>query len=259
MKLAWVLLLAACGGGGGFPTDAAPEPPPPGAKFSLAWTLIDTNGQPITCAQVGANFVGVTLRNRDVMGGTIEVLGCSSGSATSLLSFTPGIYDINYELTGAVGRLAQAPAATGIELKSGETAELPPIVFTVDATGKLDLVINTGITGGNCAAGAGVDNFTITLQHSGVGGACEPVTFDITPGTPTSYTVNCATPVLSTCIDTTQTLSVPTLPSGSYRLDVKGKIGGVDCFTNGATIVVPPLSQTLNHTVNLTQQTTAGC
>lgn len=258
MNLAWVvLLLAACGGGGGFPTDAAPEPPPPGARFSLSWTLADTEGQPITCAQVGANFVAVTLRNRDVMGGNIEVLGCSSGSATSLLTFTPGIYDISFELTGAVGRLAQAPAVTGIELKSGETAELPPIAFTVDATGKLELVLDTGITGGNCAGGAGVDNFTITLQHTG--GDCEPVTFDIAPGTPTSYTVNCATPVLSTCIDTTQKLSVPSLPSGSYRLDVKGKIGGVDCFTNTATIVVPPLSQTLNHTVNLTQQTTAGC
>src|SRR5688572_28692821 len=133
MKFLWVVLVAACGGGGGFPTDAAPEPPPAGGKFSVEWTLNDTNAQPITCDQVSASFVTVTMRNRGVQGGSVEVFGCASAMATSLLSFTPGIYDISFELKGqgAIGQLALASPALGIEIKANETAVLPPIAFTV--------------------------------------------------------------------------------------------------------------------------------
>ena len=47
-------LVAACGGGGGFP-DAPPiDMPPPLGTFSLAWTVKDTGGNPITCDQIGA-------------------------------------------------------------------------------------------------------------------------------------------------------------------------------------------------------------
>jgi hypothetical protein len=257
MKRFWVVLVAACGGGGGFPTDSGPEAPVAGGKFSLAWTLKDTNNQAITCGQVGGNFVSVTLRNRAVSGASVESFSCASAMATSLLSFTPGIYDISFELTGTVGQLAVATTVLAVEIKANETAVVPPVTFTVDATGKLSLAINTGESGGNCNGGAGVDNFTITLQHTGA--ACEPVTFNITPGNPSSYTVDCDNPVLANCIDNTQTLAVPSLPSGSYRIVVKGLIGGVDCWTTTQTIVVPPLSKTLTQTLNLTHQTTSGC
>src|SRR5688572_20904608 len=126
MRCFALVLVAACGGGGGFPVDAPPEGPPVGGKFSVAWTLQDTNNQPITCGQVGGSLITVTLRNRDVQGGFVEVFGCTSGMATSLLSFTPGTYDISFQLNGMVGNgmtgeLALAAPAIGVEIEANET------------------------------------------------------------------------------------------------------------------------------------------
>ncbi len=256
-RLLVVVSLAACGGGGGFPTDSPPEAPPVGGKFQLAWSVTDLAATTIPCAQVGAAFVTVTLRNRAVQGASTEVFSCTSGMATSLLSFTPGTYDLSFELGGTSGVIGTAPAVTGIEITSGGTVTVDPITFAVDATGKLELFLNTAIAGGNCNGGANVDNFTITLTHTAA--ACEPVTFEISNGPPNSYAVDCTTPPLSNCIDNDQKLSVPTLPSGSYQIVVKGKIGGIDCFTNTSTLIVPPNSKTLMQTLGLTKLTTAGC
>ena len=260
-RLLVVVSLAACGGGGGFPTDSPPEALPVGGKFQLAWSVTDLAAATIPCAQVGADFVTVTLRNRGVQGASTEVFSCSSGMATSLLTFTPGTYDLSFELGGASGGasglIGTAPAVLGIEIASGGTVTVDPITFAVDATGKLELLVNTGNAGGNCTGGAGVDDFTITLTHTGA--ACEPVTFDLSNGPPNSYTVDCASPPLSNCIDNDQKLSVPTLPSGSYQIVVKGKIGGIDCFTNTTTLLIPPNSKTLTQTLGLTKLTTAGC
>ncbi len=256
-RLLAVVTVAACGGGGGFPTDSPPEAPPPGGKFQLSWKVTDLADTTIPCAQVGANFVTVTLRNRAVQGASTEVFSCAAGEATSLLTFAPGIYDLTFELGGASGVIGTAPAVMGIEIVSNDTVTVDPITFAVDNTGKLELFLNTAVTGGNCNGGAGVNNFTITLTHSGA--ECEPVTFDISNGPPNSYTVDCANPALSNCIDNDQKLSVATLPSGSYQIVVQGKIGGVDCFTNTSTLVIPPNSKTLMQTLGLTKLTTAGC
>ncbi len=227
----------------------------------MTWAVTDTNALAIPCSQVGGNFVTVTLRNRAVQGGSTEVFSCSSLMATSLLSFAPGIYDLSFELGGTVGLLTTAPTATGIEFKNDQTAAVPPVTFAVDATGKMDLFVNSGVVGGNCAGGAGINNTTITLAHSG-GGVCEPVTFNISAGATGvagTYTVNCAAPVQAGCINNDQKLSVPTLPSGGYQIQVKGKIGGTDCWTNTTNLTVPPLSKTLMQTLNLSHQVITGC
>jgi hypothetical protein len=257
MKRLLVVAFAACGGGGGFPTDSAPEAPPPGGRFQLSWSVTDLAANTIPCGSIGANFVTVTLRNRAIQGASTEVFSCTSGMATSLLTFAPGIYDLSFELGGTTGLIGTAPAVQGIEIVANQTVTIEPIAFAVDNTGKLEVFINTGVTGGNCNGGAAVDNFTITLEHTGA--ACEPVTFAIDPGPPNSYAVDCANPVLANCIDNDQKLSVATLPSGSYRIAVRGKVGGIDCWTNTSTINVPPNSQTLMQTLNLTKLATVGC
>ncbi len=254
-----LLSVGACGGGGGFPVDADTEPPPPPAKFSLAWSVTDTNAQTITCDQVGGTFVTVSLRNRAVQGGETESFTCASMMATSLLSFTPGTYDLTFELSGASGTLATATPAMGIELKSGETTTLDPITFAVDATGSMALLLETGVAGGNCGGGAGVASTTISLAHTDT--TCEPVTFTIAAGatgTAGTYTVDCANPPVAGCIDHDQTLSVASLPSGNYRIDIKQTVGANDCYLTNQTIVVPPQGGTLTQTFDLTHQTT-GC
>lgn len=267
-RLLAVMSLAACGGGGGFPTDSPPEAPPVGGRFSLSWSVTDLNAAVIPCGQIGASFVTVTLRNRAIQGASTEVFSCISGTATSLMTFTPGLYDLSFELGGPgggdptgvgtpTGVIASAPAALALEITSGGTVTVDPITFAVDATGKVELFVTTGNAGGNCAGGAAIENVTLSLTHTGA--ACEPVTFDISNGPPSSYAVNCAAPPLSACIDNDQKLSVPTLPSGNYRLAVSGKIGGLDCYSTTATLIVPPNSKTLPQTIGLTKLTTPGC
>lgn len=229
----------------------------------MSWSVTDLNAAVIPCGQIGASFVTVTLRNRAIQGASTEVFSCTSGMATSLMTFTPGLYDLSFELGGtplpgeSSGVIGSAPAALAIEITSGGTVTIDPITFAIDATGKVELSLTTGNAGGNCVGGAAIDNVTLSLTHTGA--ACEPVTFDISNGPPSTYAVDCAAPPLSACIDTDQKLSVPTLPSGNYRLAVIGKIGGLDCYSTTATLIVPPNSKLLMQTIGLTKLTTPGC
>jgi len=255
-----VLAIGGCGGGGGFPSDAAIDSPPPGGKFSLSWSVTDPNGQPITCSQVGAQIVTLTLRDPGVLGSTIEVFGCTSAMATSP-AISPGVYDITFELKGLAGVLATAPNQVGIEIKSAQTTALTPITFALEATGGLELLLASNQPDGNCApapTGAGITATTITLAHTG--GACEPVTFEIAAGATQpagTYTVNCAAPTLAPCIENDQKITVSNVPSGGYQVQIRGKVGANDCWTNNDAFQVPPLSQVLKQTLSLAQQ--PGC
>ena len=257
--LAVAFAVAGCGGGGGFPSDAAIDSPPPGGKLSVAWSLTDTGGQPITCDDVGGQLVTMVLRNHNVQGASTEVLGCTSASGTTS-TVVPGIYDVDFELHGLVGQLTTATQQQAVIVMSGQITELAPVTFVVDATGALELNLVTGKAtncGATSASGAGITGTTISLVHAG--GACEPVTFTIS-GTPAStYTVDCASPVEAPCIEADQTLTVASMPSGNYAIHVRGKIGPTDCYQNDDLMRVPPLMKLLKQTLNLAKQTTPGC
>jgi hypothetical protein len=255
------LALAACGGGGGFPADAEPDSPPPGGRFSLAWTITDADGAPIDCNRVGAQIVSLSLRNLSAAGGFSEAFTCSNLMGTSA-AFPPGIYEINFALTGLAGELATAPVQQNIELRSNETTMLEPIGFAVEATGGVELRLETNQPGGNCnamaAMGAGIDTMTLVVRRTDL--SCEPVTFQVSAGATrpaSTYTVNCDNPALALCIENDQLLTAQPVPSGSYRLQIRGKIAGTDCWTNDDTIVVPPLSKLLKSTLNLVKS--PGC
>jgi hypothetical protein len=248
----FVVVLAACGGGGGFPPDAAIDSPPPGGRFSLAWSVTDTDAQPIDCKQVGAQVVSIGVRNLAGAGGSTEAFTCNSLMGTSG-PLTPGFYELTFSLTGLAGELATAPSVINVELKSGDTTTLDPITFAVDAVGGLEIVLQANQPGGNCASelvsppGAGITDTTITLTHAD--GTCEPVTFAISTGG--TYTVDCANPALGPCFENTIKLTAPTLPSGDYRIHVRGKRAAVDCWSNDDSLAIPPLQKTLQTTLNL--------
>jgi hypothetical protein len=259
-----LVMLVACGGGGGFPADAGPAPPEPTGKFSLAWSVTNTASEPIACNTIGGNVITVTLRNRAVQGGSTEVFTCSSLMGVSA-PIAVGVYDMTFSLTGGVGELAVAPAQNGIVITEGATVPLTMLAFAVDATGGLELKLSANQTGGNCGLvanmGAGITGTQIVLTHA-TGGACEPLTFAISAGATQpagSYTVNCATPVEIGCIESDQKLTVSNVPSGNYKIAVRGKIATASCWTNDDSLVVPPLSRVLNTTLNLAKQTIVGC
>ena len=264
-------LVAACGGGGGFP-DAPPiDMPPPLGTFSLAWTVKDTGGNPITCDQIGAQAVTVLTRNRAIQGGSTEVFTCSTlmGGSQGLV---PGTYDLDFELGGVggvvgTGIIATSPRQMGIVIKSGENVTLTPLAFSVNATGGIKVNLSANKPGGNCGSvgnnGAGITGVTLTLQHT-TGGACEPVTFTIAPNATLpggSYTVNCTSPTVAPCIEADQQLSVTSVPSDGYQLHVRGKVATANCWTNDDTLPVPPLGRDVMRILNFAAAAsgTPGC
>jgi hypothetical protein len=171
---------------------------------------------------------------------------------------------MTFELNGLAGLIATTPAQNGIVIRSNETVALQPLAFAVDATGGLELLISSNQSAGNCAPtaamGAGITNTTITLAHTD--NTCEPVTFQISAGATQpagTYTVDCANPALAACIENDQKLTVAPVPSGNYRIQIRGKVGDLDCWNNDDSLVVPPLSKILKTTLNLAKQTTVGC
>lgn len=257
-------LLAGCGSGGGFFDAAVREDViPPGGTFSAQWMVTDLGGSPIECPKIGGQFMTVLLRNRALPIGEAEVFGCSSLSGQSKV-VPAGIYDIRFELSGVAGVLATAPEQMAIEIKSNENTPLAPLVFAVDAQGGLALRLDSNKAGGNCGAapnGGGITSTTITLEHAG-GGACEPVTFAISAGATKpagTYTVNCQTPAIGPCIENDQQLTVSNVPSDSYTIHVRGRIGAINCFLNDDSFQVGTGGMVLTRTLNYAQQTIPGC
>jgi hypothetical protein len=264
--------LAACGSGGGFP-DARPiDSPIPGGRFAVSWTVTDNGGQPISCDPIGAQSITAAIHNRAVEGGETEVFVCSTGSGESQ-AFTPGIYDMDFQLNGAIvlpaipdGVIARAAPQLGVLLESGKTTQLAPLAFKLDVTGGLALHFDAGKAAGNCAAtganGAGITTTSISLVKNR-DSSCAAVTLDIAAGATQparTYTIDCATPVDGPCIDSDQVITVMGVPSDSYTIHIKGKTVPTMCWTNNDALQVPPNGVTLTHTLNLALTTgTPGC
>jgi hypothetical protein len=259
------LALAACGDGGGFPDAPIDQGTPTNGSFSVMWAVQDTNATPINCDRVAGQSVTVILHEKGTQGGFTEAFTCGTGMGSA--SIPPGEYDMNFELRSAAGILATSPQQTPVFIKSDETTALAPLVFRVDATGSLDLAVSSNTAGGNCADtsanGAGITTMSLTLE-SASGATCQPVTFNVSAGasgTAGTYMVNCSSPTLVSCLHADQRLTVSSVPSGNYRIHVRGnKAGGNDCWTNDDTFAIPALGMTLTRTLNLAfQSTVPGC
>jgi hypothetical protein len=255
---------AGCGDDGGFPLDApAPDGSAAHGTVSLAWSLQDLDGQPIQCDQVGASTVSLALRARGQVAGAADSFSCNNSPSTSRV-LDPGTYDVTLELHAGANTIATVPEQPGIVIVDGMTTPLAPVTFVVDARGSLVLSLAAPPATTNCGApsamGAGIDGVTITLTQAG--GGCAPVTFVHTKnGAPLPpYTVSCSSPAVAACIESDETLTVPTLASGPYTIHVRGTIGAVECWKNDDALQVPALGKPLTTTLNLALQAgTPGC
>ena len=253
----------ACGDGGGFPDAREIDAPPPPGQFTITWSLTDANGAPITCDEIGAISVTVSLRNRSVQGGFTEVFTCGTGMGTSE-RIVPGLYDLSFSLVGPGGDpmmdglIVAATPQLGVQITSGAETALDPVRFAVQATGGVALTVDAPATGANCAPvaqqGAGITTMTLSLER---GGVCQPVTLMVGA---TPYTVNCTTPTPRACIENTETITATNLPSGNYTIRIRGSRGVDECFSNNDQLPVPPLGRTLTRALNLAQaQTPMNC
>ena len=248
---------ASCGSGGGFPIDAGGSSLP--GTVTLAWSLTDLTGAPITCDQVGANSVAITLQGRTSAGAVVS-LSCAAGHGTSQ-ALSPDTYDVSIELHGASLTPVPAAAQKGVVVHGGADTQLAAAVFAVDPQGAIAFSINAPQAATNCGAttdkGAGITATTITLQHD-TNGPCAPVTFTHTKGTTPlgSYTVDCSSPIVVNCIERDEALTATGLASGGYTVHVVGKINAAACWRNDDALQVPAQGRTLSGTWNLALQTT---
>lgn len=260
LSTALYLLLAACGGGGGFPDAPPPDEAGPTGNFSVTWSVVDQDNDPIACERIGAQTVTTLAHNLAYEGGTPETFSCSTGMGTSQ-GLVPGTYEMSFELHGTAGTLATGTKQTPITITANQTTALDPVTFQVEALGGLALTLSAG-SSGNCAGGAGIEKMSITLKHTS-DGVCEPITLTISDGAMQAggtYTIDCNAPIERDCIDSDQVLSATGVPSDMYTITVRGKVAGTTCWLNGDSLQVPPLNQTLTRTLNLAQQTqTPGC
>jgi hypothetical protein len=260
MNLRFVLglgLCASCGGGGGFP-DARPVDTPPTAKFSLTWSVVDQNSQPLPCSRIDAQNMTVLEHNKAFVGGDTQIFTCNSGSGTSQDVYA-GVFDFDFELSSATfGLLATAPSQKSVDVPAGAVTPLSALTFQVEALGNLSLQL----AGGNCSGGAAINAVSIAVTRNS-DNTCVPVSFDISAGssggTAGTYATSCTSPAdHSGCLYADQVLSATGVASDGYTVHVKGKTGGSSCYVNNDSVQVPPLQKTLTRTLNLAQ-TSPGC
>lgn len=251
--------LTGCGGcadGGVLDDDLrdASSPAPTGhGAVSVAWSLRDLGGQPIQCDQISARTVLLALHAQGQAVGTATSFECNTSPSTTK-ALLPGAYSASFELYADSTELATVPDQTGVVVKDKMTTVLNPITFVVDAQGSLVLTL-AATTLSNCKSplmlGAGINGITITLVQAN--GGCAPVTFAHTKGIVTlkPYTVSCSSPPVTACIENDETLTAPSLASGSYTIHIRGKIGAIECWNSDATLQVPARGMTLAQKINL--------
>jgi hypothetical protein len=236
-----------------------PDPPARGSA-AIVWavSLLD---RPATCADVGAAAARLELRNRS--GGTItSSFPCSDGQgATSPL--LAGVYDATLTLLAADGsEIAIRATQPQVMIVAGQVTRLVGVRFRASDHGKLVVSLVALSAFANCSApavgGAGLTGFAITLDHAADG--CAPVTFTRARNGATlgTYTINCGSPVVTSCIEHDETLTVEGIASGPYAIGVEALRGPVRCWA-GTDVLLVAAGTSTAKTVQLAPQLITGC
>ncbi|RMH43221.1 MAG: hypothetical protein D6689_05605 [Deltaproteobacteria bacterium] len=246
-----LVLAAACGGGDDdddATVDAAPAPDADvRGTVSFAWSLSDGSG-PITCDDVGADAVSISLLPVGVQGGTSDVSGCPNGASSGTFQsrgVPPRDYDVEITISAAQGDLIDEPIRfKGVTVAPAQDTALGDVEFVVDPVGNLTFSLRALEPGGNCAPvdddGAAITKFELELSQ---GGTCVPVDFAIHDPTgvlEATYATTCAGEQHDACIPEDRELRVADIGSGPTRLSVVGyRDGDLPCYVTTADIDVP--------------------
>jgi hypothetical protein len=250
--LATLATTSACG-------RCGPEPGPQGS-LSLAWSIVDPDRDPITCERIGATEVLLTAKNQASGATTSASFPCTASPGVQLVA--PGTYDVTIALRDGSGAvIATAADQLGAIVVVDQLTPLAPVTFSVRASLVLSVIASS--TTANCSSveqsGAGITGSTLTLEF--VRGGCAAATFVRGRGATTTletYTVNCSSPRIARCIERDETFTVPSLAPGSYLINVRGKVGAVDCWAASGTVDVG-LGVPVLRTLTLTPSGLAGC
>lgn len=228
---------------------------------SVTWSITAANLS-ATCASAGAASVSLALHSRATGDDTPFTFSCTDGQGMTA-PVPAGAYGATATLRAADGAtLATVAVPTAITIAAGQVATLDPIVFSVSDHGQLVLSLATLSTASNCKpredGGAAITGFAIVFEHAA--GGCAPVTFTRARGTTTlgTYTISCTSPMVASCIERDETLTVDNLPSGPYGIGATALRGPSACWT-GTDALFVPAGATLSKPIQLAHQFTPGC
>ncbi len=253
------LLLASvagfsCGGGGGGGSNA------PRGAASIAWSLSDLEGHPATCDAVGASTIELTLRDHASGASITASLPCANSPGTTQ-AVPAGTYDVTIRLQATDGTtLATATGRTNVAIAAGPATVLAPAVFFATTKGGLVISLAAAGAASNCGSrGASITGVFITLIRSG--GSCAAVTFLRSRGTTQlgTYTVDCGSPRIGSCIEADETLTVPQIEPDTYKVQVRANVGGLDCWDSNDVLEVRLRPSPLVRTLALVHQSAPGC
>jgi hypothetical protein len=230
-------LVAGCGDDAGPPDARVPDSAPANGTISLTWSIAD-GATVLTCAQVGSQVVGLTVREVDSPFAQTDAVSCSAGAGAT--SVAPGTYDVTVSLGGV-----DVPDVSFQDLvvTSGQDTAAGDAHFEVQAIGGFSFQMVAG-AGGNCAGGVDAVSLALALLD----GTCVPATFDIAAGASNpadTYTTSCTTPApYPGCIESDQLVTAqPTIATGSYRLHIDADVGGSTCWSRTPQFDVPANAQ----------------
>mgnify|MGYP001549453163 CR=1 FL=1 len=229
--------LVGCGDDA-LPPDAAPiDALPATGTFSLSWSISDGTN-PLSCEDVGALSVPVTLIPQGGLSGTAEAFACEGGMGNSR-NLAPGTYDLTIDIraSGSRSLLAEKARVFGVKIEADTDTPVAAQTFIIEPVGSLSFQVDSGATAGNCAAvdagGGGIVDLEFGLKDKN--NACVAAEFDVAAGSgaATTYTSNCTTPAYLPCIGNDQVITVDPLASGPWTLEVTGrKEGSIACYSS---------------------------
>jgi len=242
--------LIACGGDDtADPVDADMTPDADvSGTLSFSWTLTD-GATPITCADVDATTVSITLLPIGVVGSDADAFGCAEGEATTR-GFRARDYDVEIAVRTTEGDLTDRIVMNNVTIEENGNTDLGAVVFDVVRNGSFTFNLAAIATGGNCAAvvpddGAEIVKWQLELQD---GTTCVGVQFDIgaSASDPTGFpaddydTIACNDATYDGCILSDQDISVTDVESGPHNLVITGfRTGDVPCYQTTAQIGIP--------------------
>jgi hypothetical protein len=232
---------------------------------SLMWSIFDAStGLPASCAAVGASGVTLHATPEAGNGGAISLtLPCARGGSAGELA--AGTYRILPQLVAVDGGVLSNAPEQSATVVVGQTTALAPAVFAASTSastrsGFLAASLSIGPAGvPNCQGGAGMTGVALVLAHGD--GRCAPARLVRSRGgflIGTYDANNCISPAVASCVEADEVVTVGDLEPGPYILRVRGKKGGLECWTADETFTVVP-GTPLVHMFALTASSSPGC
>ena len=235
-----VLALASGCGDEGDPTPDVDAAPPAGGTITIAWQIEDpaNPGITLTCGQVAASGVRLTIRPVGGGSGDVDSFSCDGGMATTR-DFNPGQYNMELALTAGLKDLVVVPVM-GVTLEANNNTQLAGVTFAVRPRGNLQFQVGNSLGRPNCTATpAGAGMTEVSLQLRDADDTCIPTTFILDPdNAATSYPSDCQNPTPAVCIENDVPISA-VVNSGSLKLAITGRQGNETCFTRVSQFTVP--------------------